>query len=98
MAQQDNINYFKKLVIYSTNFDTSAKWKFNSSSFTIFVESCNENDTIEYSFSGKEDEIHGEINPVFFKGICFDNRACNLIFFRRKTAGEPVTVRIEAWK
>lgn len=95
LTLKNEIDFFKKVEISSTEFDSSVKWAFNSTSLSIFVESNNANDIIEYSFSGHV--VHGEINPAFFKGIFFDNRQRNVIFLRRKSPGQSVVVRVEAW-
>lgn len=94
---KDITNFFIKIDVVDTTFSVRVDLPFNTTSFSIFEETTNTTDIIEYSFSGKEDEIHGEINPKFFRGIFFDNRVTNRIWFRRQTAGSSVTIRIEAW-
>ena len=95
MANQDKSNFFEKLEVVTTEFDVCSKWPFDSASFLLFVESTDDNDVIEYSFSGNV--VHGEITPEFFKGVYFDNRPHDAIYLRRKFPGKAVTVRIEAW-
>ena len=98
MRQHDS-NHFEKIEVSSTVFAACSRWSFNSQSLFLFLEAeVDGGDIIEYSFSGKEEEVHGEINPIFFRGICFDNRVCDKIFFRRKESGQTVIIRVEAWR
>ena len=99
MVKFKDSNYFEKLSVQSTTFDSTAKWNFISVGFSIIVESSDATDIIEYSFSGEEDEVHGDLTPgLYSEAMVWDNRRQCQIWFRRKTAGDPVTVRIEAWK
>lgn len=97
MRQHDS-NHFEKVEVSATAFIICSRWNFNATSLFIFIETDDADDIIEYSFSGQENEIHGELNPAFLKGICFDNRTCSRIYFRRKEEGQAVVVRIEAWR
>lgn len=91
-------NFFKKASVSTSDFaDSIASWNFNSQGIAIMVQSNNINDVIQYSFDGTT--VHGDMVPNFpSQAIVFDNRVQNKIWFRRETSGDPVLVRIEAWR
>lgn len=98
LIRRKNTNFFDKVFVSTVDFaDCFVKWDFNSHGFSLMVESFNINDIIEYSFNGTD--AHGDLSPSLPSGaIIFDNRSQNAIWFRLKTAGDPVLVRIEAWR
>jgi hypothetical protein len=92
-----DINFFKKYHVSSTSFDISASWNFISIGIALMVESDNPADVVQYSFDGKT--VHGDMTPLRpSEAIIFDNRFVNKIWFRRVTPGDPVLVRVEAWR
>ena len=51
---------------------------------------------IEVSFNGNT--VHTELNSAdASKGLVFDNRIVTLIWFRVKSGGPTIPVRVEAW-
>jgi len=51
---------------------------------------------IEVSFNGNT--VHTELNSAdATKGLSFDNRTVSLIWFRVKSGGPSIPVRVEAW-
>ena len=97
MARFKDINFFEKLHISSTVFDTVVSWNFNSTGIALMVQSNNVNDVIQYSFNGQD--VHGDMVPTYpSEAIIFDNRVANKVWFRRAAAGDSVIVRIEAWR
>jgi hypothetical protein len=94
--RKDN-NYFEKFSIQTTSFDIRARWSFTSIGIALMVESHNVEDVIQYSFDGST--VHGDLSPGFpSAAIVFDNRFENTVYFRRATPGDPVVVRVEAWR
>lgn len=91
-------NFFDKLYVSSTSFsDHRVKWNFTSVGIALMVESDDQNDVIQYSFDGKT--VHGDMTPRRpSEGIVFDNRFHNAVWFRRAASGDPVLVRVEAWR
>jgi hypothetical protein len=95
---QKKHNFFNKASVSTTSFaDCAVSWDFISAGFMLLNESSTAADIIEYSFDGGE-TVHGDLSPSLpSAGLGFDNRHENAIYFRRKTAGVAVSVRIEAW-
>ena len=93
-----NKNFFQKMNITSTNFAAHmVSWDFTSAGIALMVESNNAADVVEYSFDGTN--VHGDMTPLMpSEGIIFDNRSESKIWFRRKTAGAAVLIRVEAWR
>lgn len=98
MTRYKDINFFHKLDISTTNFEDGAvSWNFQSVGIALLVESSDATDIIEYSFDSTT--VHGDLSPTLpSQGIIFDNRSQSKVWFRRKTAGAAVTVRVEAWR
>lgn len=94
--RKDN-NFFQKYRISSTSFEVVASWNFTSIGIALMVESDNREDVIQYSFDGET--VHGDMTPTLpSEGIIFDNRFHSKVWFRRATPGDPVVVRVEAWR
>ena len=95
--RKDN-NFFSKISVSSTNFANHVvSWNFNSTGIALMVQSNVTTDAIEYSFNGTD--VHGDMVPNFpSAAIIFDNRHHNRIYFRRASNGDPVLVRVEAWR
>jgi len=96
--RRKDINFFDKLYVSSTSFsDHRVGWNFTSVGIALMVESDNQADVIQYSFDGTT--VHGDMTPLRpSEGIVFDNRFQNKVWFRRATPGDPVLVRVEAWR
>lgn len=94
---KDN-NFFDKLEVSATNFLAhQVRWNFTSVGIAVMTESNDDSDIVQYSFDGET--VHGDMRPTFpSEAIIFDNRFHSRIYFRRATAGNPVIVRIEAWR
>lgn len=94
--RKDN-NFFTTLTVSTDSFDVLAQWNFNSVGLALAVYSNDPTDIIEYSFDGKS--VHGDMRPTFpSEAIIFDNRYVNKVWFRRRTAGTAVEVRVESWR
>ena len=94
--RKDN-NFFGKYRVFSTNFEIIATWNFTSVGIALMVESNNPTDVIQYSFDGQT--VHGDMTPLMpSEAIVFDNRFQSKVWFRRATPGDPVLVRVEAWR
>jgi hypothetical protein len=92
-----DINFFEKLHISSTVFDTVVGWNFNSIGIALMVQDDDATNVIQYSFDGET--VHGDMVPTYpSEAIIFDNRVASKVWFRRATPGGPVIVRIEAWR
>lgn len=95
-------NFFQKIYVSSTSFAShKISWDFTSVGIAIMVESNDPTDVVEYSFDGDNPSqpVHGDMTPLMpSEGIIFDNRSESKIWFRCKTAGKSVLVRIEAWR
>ena len=51
---------------------------------------------IEVSFNGNT--VHTELNSAdSSKGLIFDNRVVSMMWFRVKSGGPTISVRVEAW-
>ena len=97
LLKNKGTNFFDKLSVSSASFDDNkTSWDFTSQGFSIVIESSNASDVIEYSFDGTE--LHGDLTPGFSGIMIWDDRRQNKIWFRRKTAGSAVIVRVEAWR
>jgi len=99
MAIRREINFFEKTYISSTSFNINSpiSWTFTSVGIALVVESNDSTDVVEYSFNGVD--VHGDMTPLTpTEAIIFDNRAHGKIWFRRSTPGDPVLVRVEAWR
>jgi hypothetical protein len=90
-------NYFHKFEVTSTTFKLLANWNFNSTGIALMVESDNREDVVQYSFDGEN--VHGDMTPMMpSEAIIFDNRIASKIWFRLANPGDPVLVRVEAWR
>lgn len=99
ITRRKSKNFFAKVEVSSTSFNNAqrVKWDFNSIGLALLVESNDSTDVVQYSFDGKD--VHGDMTPLLpSEGIIFDNRFENNVWFRRASPGDPVTVRIEAWR
>lgn len=98
LTRRKDINFFHKLNVGSTSFsDHRVSWNFTSVGIALMVESDNQADVIQYSFDGET--VHGDMTPLRpSEGIVFDNRFQSKVWFRRATPGDPVLVRVEAWR
>jgi len=97
LDRRKDTNFFQKYRVSSTSFEVLASWNFTSVGIALMVESNNINDVIQYSFDGTN--VHGDMTPTLpSEAIIFDNRFANKIWFRRATPGDPVVVRVEAWR
>lgn len=97
LVRNKDINYFEKFDVSSTSFDILADWNFISIGIALMVESNDVTDVVQYSFDGKK--VHGDMTPTMpSEAIIFDNRFQSKIWFRRATPGNPVVVRVEAWR
>ena len=97
LTRNKNKNFFEKIGVVSTSFsDHSYSWDFISQGLSIVAESTNCTDVIEYSFNG--DTVHGDLTPGFSGAFIWDDRRECKIFFRRKTEGNSVVVRLEVWR
>lgn len=98
LDRRKDVNFFDKIYVSSTVFsDHKVAWNFTSVGIALMVESDNQADVIQYSFDGKT--VHGDMTPRRpSEGIVFDNRFQNKVWFRRATPGDPVLVRVEAWR
>lgn len=92
-----DVNFFEKLYVSSTVFDTVVSWNFNSVGIALMVQDDDATNVIQYSFDGET--VHGDMVPTYpSEAIIFDNRLANKVWFRRATPGDPVLVRVEAWR
>jgi len=90
-------NFFGKYRVSSTSFEVVATWNFISVGIALMVESDLPEDVIQYSFDGET--VHGDMTPRLpSEAIIFDNRFQSKVWFRRATPGDPVLVRVEAWR
>lgn len=98
LLKRRETNFFGKADVTTTSFgDCVITWGFNSHGFSLMVESYNIMDAVEYSFDGQT--VHGDLTPTLpSSAVVFDNRVQNTIWFRLKSIGDPVVVRIEAWR
>jgi hypothetical protein len=99
LTRRKDSNFFHKLHVSTTSFDTPqmCQWNFISIGIALMVESNDRDDVIQYSFDGKT--VHGDLTPLLpSEGIVFDNRFQSKVWFRRATPGDPVLVRVEAWR
>ncbi len=97
LKRRKDSNFFGKYRVSSTNFEVVAIWNFTSVGIALMVESNNPADVIQYSFDGQT--VHGDMTPLLpSEGIVFDNRFQSKVWFRRATPGDPVLVRVEAWR
>jgi len=97
LQRRKDSNFFQKYRVSSTSFEVVASWNFISIGIALMVESNNRNDVIQYSFDGET--VHGDMTPTLpSEGIVFDNRFQSKVWFRRATPGDPVVVRVEAWR
>lgn len=92
-----DVNFFEKLYVSSTVFDTVVTWNFNSVGIALMVQDDDATNVIQYSFDGET--VHGDMVPTYpSEAIIFDNRLANKVWFRRATPGDSVLVRVEAWR
>jgi len=98
MVRNKETNFFDKLYVTSTSFsDHTVQWSFTSVGIAIMLESNDVTDVVQYSFDGIT--VHGDMTPTFpSEGIIFDGRRQSKIWFQRESSGQPVIVRIEAWR
>ena len=98
LLRRKSNNFFHKFHVSTTDFDDhTVAWDFNSQGFSIMVESVNDTDVVQYSFDGST--VHGDLTPGFSsQSLVFDERRANRIWFRLETEGDPVLVRVEAWR
>lgn len=91
-------NFFDKVLVTTTSFeDCVVSWNFISAGFSLLNESTTPGRIIEYSFMSNG-TVHGDLDPSLpSAGVAYDNRHESVIYFRLKTDGAPVTVRVEAW-
>ena len=92
-----DFNLFKRVTITSSSFadyaDVTMNFRHSNLGFTMLFEGSG---TIEYSFNGIT--VHGDMDSAkATKGLVFDNRKVDAIWFRLGTASSGVTVRVEAW-
>lgn len=90
-----DFNFFQKVTVTSTTFQTDADVFFNfrgQQSFSILNEG---NVKVEYSFNGNT--LHGDLTPnSASSGFIWDNRRIDGVWLRVPNGGSAV-VRIEAW-
>jgi hypothetical protein len=94
---QKHHNYHIKVDVATADYaDVFLSWDFISAGLLILAESTSATDIVEFSFDGVH--THGDLSPGFGSaGLVFDARHESGVFLRRKTAGVPVTVRVDAW-
>jgi hypothetical protein len=94
---QKNHSYHIKVDVYTDNFaDVYLAWDFISAGLLLLAETTTASEIIEFSFDGIH--THGDLSPgVGSAGLVFDSRHESGVFLRRKVAGAPVTVRVDAW-
>lgn len=90
-------NFFDEVSVATTDFaDKYIHWNFISAGLLLLNESLVSGDIIEYSFDGTT--VHGNLDPDLpSAGISRDSSHESAIYFRLKTAGSAVTVRVEVW-
>lgn len=99
LTRRKDSNYFNKVHISDTFFSVAptTSWNFASQAIALMVQSNDINDVIQYSFDGTT--VHGDMVPTFpSEAIVFDNRIQSKIWFRRESSGDPVIIRVEAWR
>lgn len=96
-----NHNFFTKAEVNSTDFsDCTISWGFLSTGFSLLNESEIDNEDVEYSFSGDQNDVHGDLRAnKSSAGIVFDHRTeCKIYLRKASYATGPITVRIEVWR
>lgn len=100
-TQGFDYNFFQKLSVSNTTFNTNADMFILFSTQGIYLE--NEGSTgsttsvVEYSFNGNT--VHGELDPSLpSRSLMFERRTVAAIWFRVKAGSSgPITVRVDAW-
>ena len=90
-------NFFNRINVNSVNFsDHVASFGFISSGISFINSSALSSDIVEYSFDGST--LHGDLVPSdTSSALAFDNRFESRVWFRLKTDGPQVNIRVEAW-